>query len=315
MIVGVVVVALVAIFFLARAVFSSMEAGETYTVPRVVGYTVDEARKLPEVAGIFEITETKSVYDNSAVGTILEQDPPENMPKKSNLIINVTVSAGVKTDNMPDLTGKTAQEAKIALKNFIRDLDLKVETKDESNDDVTTNCVIRTEPEVNAPLKKGDTVTLIISTGPNKTPVTVISFLSLPIDKAKEQATAMGLKVTQKDVESGEAAGTVIDQDIPANSKAYVGDTITLSVSKGPADTQSPGNGAVVTKPATFSLPQDGRETVHMVVLVNGVSNYEGNVNCSDGSATVDVSGTGIGSVQVYYDGVLFETRQVDFNA
>ncbi|KAF5066532.1 Serine/threonine-protein kinase PrkC [anaerobic digester metagenome] len=315
MIVGVVVVALVAIFFLARAVFSSMEAGETYTVPRVVGYTVDEARKLPEVAGIFEITETKSVYDNSAVGTILEQDPPENMPKKSNLIINVTVSAGVKTDNMPDLTGKTAQEAKIALKNLIRDLDLKVETKDESNDDVTTNCVIRTEPEVNAPLKKGDTVTLIISTGPNKTPVTVISFLSLPIDKAKEQATAMGLKVTQKDVESGEAAGTVIDQDIPANSKAYVGDTITLSVSKGPADTQSPGNGAVVTKPATFSLPQDGRETVHMVVLVNGVSNYEGNVNCSDGSATVDVSGTGIGSVQVYYDGVLFETRQVDFNA
>ena len=315
MIVGVVVVALVAIFFLARAVFSSMEAGETYTVPRVVGYTVDEARKLPEVAGIFEITETKSVYDNSAIGTILEQDPPENMPKKSNLIINVTVSAGVTTDNMPDLTGKTAQEAKIALKNFIRDLDLKVETKDESNDDVTTNCVIRTEPEVNAPLKKGDTVTLIISTGPNKTPVTVISFLSLPIDKAKEQATAMGLKVTQKDVESGEAAGTVIDQDIPANSKAYVGDTITLSVSKGPADTQSPGNGAVVTKPATFSLPQDGRETVHMVVLVNGVSNYEGNVNCSDGSATVDVSGTGIGSVQVYYDGVLFETRQVDFNA
>ncbi len=106
----------------------------------------------------------------------------------------------------------------------------------------------------------------------------------------------------------------VVAQDPAGNTKANKGDTIILSVSKGPAGTSSP-SGNLVLQPATFSLPQDGRETVHMVVLLDGQSQFDGNVNCSAGTTTVDLYGTGTGTVQVYYDGTLFETRTVSFDA
>ena len=312
---GGVVVMLVAVFFLARAVLGSMAAGETYTVPNVIGYTEEEARQLPEVTGIFEIQVTDSAYDDAPEGTIIAQDPVKGMTKKSDLVIKVTVSAGEKTDKMLDLTGQTAQAAKVALKNLKNDLDLTIDTVEESSDSVTAECVIRTEPEAGEPLKKGDSVTLVVSTGPDKTPVTVISFGNLTIEKAEELAATMGLKVVRKDVESSEAAGMVVGQDIAENTKAYEGDTITLSVSKGPAAEPQPPQQQVVAKPATFSLPQDGRETVRMAVLVDGQSNFEGDVNCSNGSITVELTGSGVCTVQVYYDSVLYETRQVDFNA
>ena len=314
MIVGIVVVALVAIFFLARAVFSSMEAGATYTVPKVVGYTVDEARQLPEVAGIFEINETESVYDEAPVGEIIKQDPTENSTTKSNLVINVTVSAGEQTGEMLDLIGQTSQMAKVNMKNLQNDLNLNIDTKEESSSDVAAGNVIRTEPEAKTPLKKGDTVTLVISTGLEKTPVTVPMFTTLSIDKARELAKGTGLAVKEKQVDSTEPAGTVVDQDLPLNSQANKGDTITLSVSNGAANTQPP-SGNTVTKSVTFSLPQDGRGTVHMVVLLNGESQYDGNVDCSQGTIPLELTGSGTGTVQVYYDGVLFETRTVDFNA
>lgn len=316
MIVGVVVLALVAIFFLARAVFSSMEAGVTYTVPNVLGSTEEEANRMPEVAGIFKINVVGSDYDDAPEGEIIKQDPTAGMTKKTDLVINVTISMGEKPYYMPDLTGQTAQVAKVNMKDLINDLDLSIEDpKEESSSDVTSGCVIRTEPETGAILKKGDSVTLVISTGPEKTPVTVISFVNLSFEKAKQQAVTMGLSVTEKDVDSDEPAGTVVDQDIKDGAQAYKGDTITLSVSKGPAGTQPP-SGEMVTLPTTFSLPQDGRETVHMKVLLNGESAFEGDVNCSRGEITVDLTGAGTGTVQVYYDydNVPFETRTVDFN-
>ena len=311
---GVVVVALVAVFFVARAVFSSMDAGDKYTVPSVLGLTVDEANALPEVAGVFEINVVNRVYDDAPKDVIIKQDPAENMTKKTDLVINVTVSDGEQTDVMLDLTGKPVQNAKVEMKNLKADLALEIETREESNSDVMADAVIRTEPEAGATLKKGDTVTLFVSTGPEKIPVDVLPLTALPVDKAKELARSLGLEVEVKEVESNEAVGMVVAQDPAGNTKANKGDKIILSVSKGPAGTSNPSED-LVHQPATFSLPQDGRETVHIVVLLNGQSQFDGNVNCSDGTTTVDLFGSGTGTVQVYYDGTLFETRTVYFDA
>ncbi|MPM46477.1 Serine/threonine-protein kinase PrkC [bioreactor metagenome] len=315
LIAGVVVVALVAVFFVARAVFGSMDAGDKYTVPNVLGLTVDEANALPEVNGIFTINVISRVYDDAPVDVILKQDPSENMTKKTNLVIDVTVSAGERTDTMPDgLIGKNIQVAKVEMKTLIADLKLDIQTVEESSDDVVADAIIRTEPEAGATLKKDDTVILYVSTGPEKIPVDVLPLTALPVDKAKELARSLGLEVEVKEVESNEAVGMVVAQDPAGNTKANKGDTIILSVSKGPAGTSSP-SGNLVLQPATFSLPQDGRETVHMVVLLDGQSQFDGNVNCSAGTTTVDLYGTGTGTVQVYYDGTLFETRTVSFDA
>jgi serine/threonine-protein kinase len=311
---GAVVLALVAVFFLARAVFNSVAAGDTYTVPNVLGCTEEKANQLPEVAGIFTIKVVGSDYSDAPEGEIIKQDPVKGMPLKTDLVINVTISAGERTGTMLNLTGQTAQAAKVSMKSLKNDLNLTIDTKEESNDDVTEGCIIRTEPEAGSTLEKGGSVMLVVSTGPEKIPVVVIPFITLTIDQAKEQAKTLGLEVVEKDVDSDEPAGTVVDQDIAENTRVYEGTKITLSVSKGPADTQTP-SGDMVTKSVTFSLPQDGRETVHMVVLLNGESAYEGDVDCSQGTIPMDLIGSGTETVQVYYDNELFETRAVNFDA
>lgn len=309
---SVTLVAMVVLFFLARAVFSSMNASKTHTVPYVIGYTVEDAKKLDSVAGIFEIEQTDTAFDDEVpAGVIISQDPSDGMGIKSDLVIRVVVSSGVRTDQMPNLVNQEAQAAKVSMRKLIEDLKLSIDTQEEFSDEVTMGCIVRTQPEAGEELKKGDTVTLVVSKGPEKEPVTVPSFLTLPIEKVKGQITTLGLVVSVNEVESNEPAGTVIDQSIPEGTQVNKGDTIVLTVSKGSAQTAPSEN---VTISETFALPQDGRESVHVVVTLNGQQQHEGSANCSDGSIAVELTGTGTGNVEVYYDGQLAERRTVDFN-
>ena len=84
------------------------------------------------------------------------------------------------------------------------------------------------------PLKKGDSVTLVVSTGPDKTPVTVISFLTYEQTTAVEEAETLGLKVTVKHVYSDALAGTVVEQSIAQDTVVTTGAEIVLTVSDGP---------------------------------------------------------------------------------
>jgi serine/threonine-protein kinase len=161
-------------------------------------------------------------------------------------------------------------------------------------------------------LRKGDTVTLIVSTGPVKIPVAVISFVTLGIEKAKEQAAAMGLLVVEQTVDSEEPAGTVVAQNLDEGSQVYQGDTIVLSVSRGPVQPLIPPE--PVRRWISFDLPQDGRDIVHMVVTVSGVKNFEQDVECAQGTISAQLTGSGVETVQVYYDQQLYDQYQVDFN-
>jgi serine/threonine-protein kinase len=308
-----------AFFFWAKAVLGSMDAGQTYTVPKVVGKQIAEARIMEGVAGIFEIEEIESVYDAAPVGQIIKQDPAEGRQTKTDLIIRVTVSAGEWTEAMPDLIGQVAQVARVSLKQLKDDFGLVVETLEENSDTVTAGSVIRTEPVAGTTLKQGDSVTLYVSLGPVKVPVTVISFVSQTIETAKEQAKALGLIVHEIDVDSDQPAGIVVKQDVDQGTQLYQGDSITLSVSKGPTNTPPPvqdpvPSGPMHQKNVSFPLPQDGRDMVDMVVLVEDQTAYDGSVDCSLGEIPVDLWGSGTQTVRVYYDGLLYGQYTVNFD-
>lgn len=309
LIVTVVVLALLVLFYLARAVFSSMGDTKTYTIPRVTGYTVEEAQKLESVAGIFTIVAVKYEYDDEIPqGVIISQDPAENMTTRTDLEIEVVVSNGVRTDEMPDLTSQEVQSAKVSMNNLRNDLNLTITQKEEHSDDITAGFIIRTEPEAGATLQKGDTVLLVVSSGPEKEPVTVVTVVGQDVELARKNLSEeLGLKVTVTEVESDEAAGTVIKQSIAGGTEAAKGDAIELTVSKGPSLPKK-------TIGVTFDLPTDGRESVRAVVLLDGQVAFEGSINCADGSFGVDLTGSGTGTAQVFFDGELAETRTVYFN-
>ena len=81
-------------------------------VPSVVGKTVDEATAAIEEAG-FELGKVEESFDdNVEAGQVISQDPKGDSKQAKGTKINLSVSKGTKAITVPDLSGKTADEAK-----------------------------------------------------------------------------------------------------------------------------------------------------------------------------------------------------------
>ena len=228
--------ALLVIFLLFKLVFSGMGSGETvsYEVPDVLGYTVEQAVKLPGVKGIFEIKEVGTKIDpRYQPGQIVEQDPAAGRIRKGNLVINVYICVEEAKEQMPNLIDTNYQEAKAQLLNM--NLGLRVTTVDEFSDTYAEGQVIRTSPETGAELKKGSSVQITYSKGPEQKSVTVPSFVGQSVETAVGQAERLGLQVGQHEyIYSDEPDGTVIGQSLVATTEVNEGTSITFTVSRGP---------------------------------------------------------------------------------
>lgn len=204
-----------------------------FTVPDLLGMTIDEANADPAVKDIFTIVEVGSRESNKyAAGQIVEQSPTEGNVVRSNREIQVFVSTGEKTDIMPNVVGQEHRVAKINLNQL--GLELNLDNAKFEYNDAEYGTVIRTDPAAGATLHTGDTVTLIVSKGPEPKPVAVPSFLTLPLDTAQELAETLGLKVSEVRHEYSDAAeGTVTKQSIAATTSVETGTEIVLTVSDG----------------------------------------------------------------------------------
>ena len=204
-----------------------------FTVPNLLGMTIEEAEADERVKGIFTITEMGSRASSEyAEGQIVEQTPAADNVVRSNREIQVFVSTGEKTEPMPRVTGLEWRSAKITLDDL--GLDLQYNWKDEYSDSITSGCVIRTEPAKGEMLRQGDVLLLYRSKGPEPRPVTVVSYLGYEQTTAVEEAETLGLKVTVKHVYSDALAGTVVEQSIAQDTVVTTGAEIVLTVSDGP---------------------------------------------------------------------------------
>ncbi|MGW0706581.1 Stk1 family PASTA domain-containing Ser/Thr kinase [Streptomyces sp. NPDC002643] len=123
----------------------------------------------------------------------------------------------------PNFVGQTEAEAKQAAEN----VDLKVTTtKDECEDQKTGN-VCSQNPAAGDSVEKGDTISLVISTGAPK--VAVPDVQGLQFDEAEAQLKEKGFEVEKKTEESDRTAGIVIGQD-PSSGNLEKGSTVTLTV-------------------------------------------------------------------------------------
>ena len=204
-----------------------------FTVPNLLGMTIEEAEADERVKGIFTITEMGSRASSEyAEGQIVEQTPAADNVVRSNREIQVFVSTGEKTEPMQSVTGLEWRSAKIILDDL--GLDLQYNWKDEYSDSITSGCVIRTEPAKGEMLRQGDVLLLYRSKGPEPRPVTVVSYLGYEQTTAVEEAETLGLKVTVKHVYSDALAGTVVEQSIAQDTVVTTGAEIVLTVSDGP---------------------------------------------------------------------------------
>ena len=306
--VAVAAIALVVVLF--RTILSSFSApvADQYQVPDLYDMTIEEAENNPRVKDIFEIQKAGSEFSSDVQeGHILRQDPKGGENRKgSQLVIQVWVSAGEETGEMPDLKNQTLQDARILLEKLNKEynLELTVEAPEDQkqySDDIPADSVISTKPEAGETLKKGDTVMLIISKGPETKPVIVPPFEGMNIDKVLAQIGSYGLTCDSADVElveSDKEGGTIVWQSLDPLSKVDEGTRIQFQVSAGLASR---------TVPITVDLPQNGSDTVQVEIYVGDESTpqYSELVHTSDGTVNTTISGTGKKMVKVYFDGVL----------
>ncbi|WP_319052979.1 Stk1 family PASTA domain-containing Ser/Thr kinase [Streptomyces europaeiscabiei] len=134
--------------------------------------------------------------------------------------------AGNDTLKAPNFVGQSEADAKQAATN----VDLKVTTTKEECEDQKTGNVCKQNPAAGDPVKKGDTIALVISTGAPK--VAIPNVIDKDIAKATSLLKDKGMEVETKSTESSEDPGTVLSQDPDPGTELEKGSTVTLEVAK-----------------------------------------------------------------------------------
>ena len=316
--VGAVTVAAVAVVIvLFKTILGSFAPAvvDQYQVPDLYYMTIEEAENDPRIEGVFEIQKAGSEFSADVPeGHILRQDPKKGENRKgSQLVIQVWVSAGEETGEVPDLENKSEQDARILLEKLNKEynLELTVEAPEELkqfSEEITEGYVIKTEPAQGEILKKGDTVKLILSKGPDIKPVTVLPFVGMSIDSVLSQLESYKLTCDAADVEvvdSDKPGGTIVWQSPASGETVPEWTTIKFRVSAGLASS---------ALPITVDIPQNGKDIVKVEIYVGDEPNpqYSETVYEADGAVSTTLYGTGRKMVKVYFDGVLDQKQSYE---
>ena len=316
--VGAVTVAAVAVVIvLFKTILGSFAPAvvDQYQVPDLYNMTIEEAENNPRIEGVFEIQKAGSEFSADVPeGHILRQDPKKGETRKgSQLVIQVWVSAGEETGEVPDLENKSEQDARILLEKLNKEynLELTVEAPEELkqfSEEITEGYVIKTEPAQGEILKKGDTVKLILSKGPDIKPVTVLPFVGMSIDSVLSQLESYKLTCDAADVEvvdSDKPGGTIVWQSPASGETVPEWTTIKFRVSAGLASS---------ALPITVDIPQNGKDIVKVEIYVGDEPNpqYSETVYEADGAVSTTLYGTGRKMVKVYFDGVLDQKQSYE---
>ncbi|GAA3736561.1 Stk1 family PASTA domain-containing Ser/Thr kinase [Salinactinospora qingdaonensis] len=155
-------------------------------MPDVTGKTVDEARSLLEEQGITQIEEEQSVSYDHPSGTVFATTPGSGDDADREAGVTLQVSAGF---SMPSVVGLQQNQAKETLETN----GLDVSITEQASEDVPAGQVIEQSPAEGEGVSKGNSVTITVSSGPDK--IEIPDVKGMRLDKAKKQLKELGFSV------------------------------------------------------------------------------------------------------------------------
>jgi beta-lactam-binding protein with PASTA domain len=199
-------------------------------VPRLVDLSVAAARTAAVDAGL-KVSEGAPEYsDDIALGLVARQDPGPDARLARGATVVLYVSRGVRTVPVPDVRGKTEQEARALLKAGEIGVSGVTRRYDAT---VAKDRVIATSQPPAKQVRHGSTVTLTISDGP--APVAIPDVRLRPLADAQRLLRDAGLTYTvTNEFSDAVQKGAVIDQTPASGGTAPRGTSVALRVSKGP---------------------------------------------------------------------------------
>ena len=136
------------------------------TVPKVVGKTEEEAvTALEEIGLIVSITDEDRVFNKKVeAGYVIEQSIKEKEEIDAGETITLKVSKGIEMTTVPDLNGKTEEEAK----NLAKEAGLKVKVEVGTDESKADGVVIFQDKEANSEVEKDSYITITINSLPTE---------------------------------------------------------------------------------------------------------------------------------------------------
>ncbi|UFQ15141.1 MULTISPECIES: Stk1 family PASTA domain-containing Ser/Thr kinase [Streptomyces] len=213
-----------------------INSGQFTEVPPLLAKTEAQAKKRLEEAGL-DVKDVKREYsDTDKRGTVMGTDPAPGERIRQNDQVTLTISRGPEKVKVPDVKGIPLAEAKKELKNA--GLAPGMVTKAFS-DDIAKGSVVSTDPRAGFTRKADSAVALVVSKGREVEVPDVVGESEADAVADLEDA---GLKVKIKSarVTSDEDKGAVARQDPMEGESLAEGDTVTLTISKGPPMVEVP---------------------------------------------------------------------------
>jgi eukaryotic-like serine/threonine-protein kinase len=203
--------------------------GAYIKTPPLISATVQDAQQTLQQAGL---TWTISqVFDDSVPkGRVISTDPGPGKDVRKNGSVALTVSKGRDVIVIPDLRGKTLEEARTLLASNRLELG---EPKEKYSATVPKDQIIGSSPVQGNEADPGTKITVTVSLGEELVPLPNV--VGQNVNTAKKALEDLGFTVTvvEQDLSFGQLPGTVVGQDPQAQNQSLPkGSTVTLSAIK-----------------------------------------------------------------------------------
>lgn len=206
------------------------------SVPKVSGKTVAEAQQMLANRGL-ESTARDIHHGNIPDGKVVRADPAASTEIRKFEDVTLFVSIGPEMFSVPDVSGGTVKEAATELK----DAQLKLgKVTRQYHEEVAAGTVLSQAISADEERRRNTSVDVVVSKGPQ--PIDVPSV----VGETQESATAMLREAGLEPVIADERVfhpsvpeGSVVSQQ-PAKGQLFRGDSVTLTLSKGPEMVEVP---------------------------------------------------------------------------
>ncbi|MEU6815179.1 Stk1 family PASTA domain-containing Ser/Thr kinase [Streptomyces sp. NPDC046860] len=207
-----------------------INSGQFTKVPPVMTRTQDQAEQRLRSAGLDVGRIERAYSDTVDRGTVISSDPSAGSRVRGNASVGLTVSLGPRSVSVPRVAGEPLERARARLKTA--GLEPGMVTR-EFSDEVARGSVIGTTPEAGTERRAGSAIALVVSKG---APVDIPDVSGEDAETARQDLTEAGLKVriAAERVNSDYDKGQVAFQSPEAGGQGAEGDTVTLTLSKGP---------------------------------------------------------------------------------
>lgn len=227
-------------------------AGEPVAVPQLVGMQLGDARAAAQHTGVEVHVVARRPDFHAPKDRILGQLPAAGERVRQGRSLDVIVSDGVPTVQVPNLSNLSLRDATVALQNTRLDVGRVVEQR---NLEVIAGIVLSQHPEPFAAVPAGTKVDVVVATG--RPLVYAPNFVGLPLAFAEAAAKEAGIKLDKASylpVRPSAPPKGIVEQQAPAPGQTILPEQkISFAVSGGAPPSPEP-------SPFALESPQPNAE-------------------------------------------------------